>query len=86
MSRCYPIEEFVELCRRAGFDCQFLGGYLTENELASLRLYLKPALNDKRLGDSHKRYLRSLEYDKISLPKFQGLYAGVSGVYRLEKR
>ena len=86
MSRCYPITEFIQLCKQAGFDCEFAGGYLTESEIATLRVYLKPALNDKRLGDMHKQYLHSLIYDKKSLPKYQGFYAGVSGVYHLQKK
>ena len=86
MARCYPTQEFVDLCKAAGFECQFAGGYLTETEIISLRRYLKPALDDNRLKESHKQFLRALSYDDRGLPKYAGHYAGVSGVYHLHKR
>lgn len=85
MSRCFPIAEFSAMCRDAGFDCRFAGGYLTETEMISLRRYLTQALEDLRLGDDHKNFLRVLTFDRRGLPMVQGRYAGVSGVYHLIK-
>jgi ubiquinone/menaquinone biosynthesis C-methylase UbiE len=85
MARCYPIEEFIRLCRNAGFACEFAGGYLTETEMISLARYRKSALEDQRLPENHKQYLRMLSQDERGLPKYQGHYAGVSGVYHLLK-
>lgn len=85
MSRCFHIEEFSTMCESAGFECRFAGGYLTETEMISLRRYCNRALEDSRLDDSHKKFLRSLTFDRRGLPMFQDRYAGVSGVYHLVK-
>lgn len=86
MARCFPIHEFTRMCKEAGFDCRFAGGYLTETEMISLGRYLKPALDDKRLEENRKEFLRMLSYDEKGLPKHHGYYAGVSGVYHLHKK
>jgi ubiquinone/menaquinone biosynthesis C-methylase UbiE len=86
MARCYPIEEFVGLCQGVGFECEFAGGYLTEIEMITLARYRKSALEDQRLPENHKQYLRILSQDERGLPKYQGYYAGVSGVYHLLKK
>jgi hypothetical protein len=86
MARCYLVDEFVSICELAGFKCQFVGGYLTEKEIISLRIYLESALEDSRLDDKHKQFLLSLTYDKKNLPKYRGYYVGVSGVYHLKKK
>jgi ubiquinone/menaquinone biosynthesis C-methylase UbiE len=85
MSRCFPVNDFIAMCRGVGFECHYAGGYLTETEMISLRRYLKPALDDPRLGQIHKEFLRALNFDKRGWPTFQGSYAGVSGVYHLKK-
>ena len=36
ISRCYRGEEFTSLCRAAGFDARYAGGYLSRRELRSL--------------------------------------------------
>ena len=85
MSRCYLIDDFVAMCESVGFRCQFVGGYLTETEIISLRRYFNTAIRDSRLDDEHKLFLYNLTYDDKRLPKYQGHYAGVSGVYQLQK-
>jgi ubiquinone/menaquinone biosynthesis C-methylase UbiE len=86
MARCFPVSEFMRMCEQTGFKCQFAGGYLTETEMISLNRYLRPALNDPALDDTHKQFLHSLSYDKRGFPVHQGYYAGVSGVYQLHKK
>jgi ubiquinone/menaquinone biosynthesis C-methylase UbiE len=85
MARCYPVNDFITMCELAGFECQFVGGYLTEAEIISLRIYLGAALKDPRLEENHKKFLLALTFDEKKLPKYQGYYAGVSGVYYLKK-
>ena len=85
MSRCFPTEQFSEMCRAAGFTCTFVGGYLTQAEIFSLRRFGRAALNDSRLDERHKQFLKSLTFDKRGLPLCKGLYAGVSGVYQMSK-
>jgi hypothetical protein len=86
MARCYPIEEFIQICKDAGFECEFAGGYLTETEMICLTRYLRFAIEDQRLEERHKQYLRMLVRDDRCYPKYQGYYAGVSGVYHLYKK
>jgi hypothetical protein len=76
----------MRLCTDAGFACEFAGGYLTELEMITLTRYRELALNDPRLADHHKDYLRMLSFDERGLPKYQDYYAGVSGVYHLFKK
>lgn len=85
MSRCYPPDQFVNMCQAAGFHCHFAGGYFTQTEINSMDRYLSEALNNKRLGDSYRRFLIALEFDEKGFPKFNGYYAGVSGIYKLYK-
>lgn len=85
MSRCFHIDEFSTMCENAGFESRFTGGYLTETEMISLRRYLNRALEDSRLDEDHKEFLRLLAFDSQGLPMYQGRYAGVSGVYHLMK-
>ncbi len=85
MSRCFHVEEFATMCENAGFECRFAGGYLTETEMISLRRQRDQALEDSRLEDDHKEFLRSLAFDDRGLPMVQGRYTGVSGVYHLTK-
>lgn len=85
MSRCFPVDDFTAMCSEGGLECRYAGGYLTETEMISLGRYLKPALDDPRLGQTHKEFLRNLGFDRRGLPTFQGRYAGVSGVYHLIK-
>jgi ubiquinone/menaquinone biosynthesis C-methylase UbiE len=85
MSRCFPTEQFVQMCRAAGFECDYVGGYLTQAEMFSLRRYRQQALDDPRLGDSHKQFLRELTFDRRGLPMYEGRYAGVSGVYQVTR-
>jgi hypothetical protein len=86
MARCFPVQEFQQLCREAGFGCEYAGGYLTETELICLARYWKAALQDPRLGEPRKQFLGGLARDEKGLPKYQGIYAGVSGVYHLLKK
>ncbi len=86
MSRCYSVDEFVRLCKSAGFECRFAGGYLSETEIISFRRYGQRALADPRLAEQNREFLRALTLEaRTRLPMFQGVYAGVSGVYHLIK-
>ena len=37
ISRCYSAEEWIALCDGAGFKTEYLGGYLSETELDTLK-------------------------------------------------
>lgn len=85
IARCYRSEEFISMCEAAGFQCEYVGGYLSDTELESYRKYGKAALRDKRLPSEHKQFIASLTFDSEELPKHNGLHAGIGGVYRLFK-
>lgn len=85
ISRCYKPEEFLCLCKDAGFNAVYAGGYLSKMELRLLKKYLQSAIRDERLADEHKQFLESLTLDEHGLPQYQGKHAGIGGVYRLNK-
>lgn len=85
MSRCFITENFVNMCQSAGFECEYIGGYLTQAEMISIKRYWSRALCDSRLSEEHKDFLRLLEFDKRGLPMIHGRYAGVSGIYQIRR-
>ena len=85
ISRCYIPDEFISLCENAGFNAKYVGGYLSKEELNWLRDYIQSALHDERLGDEHRDFLLNLSFDERGFPKYEGEYAGIGGVYSLEK-
>lgn len=85
ISRCYKPEEFINLCISAGFQASFEGGYLSKFELDLLKKVVSQAMEDERLSEEHRNFLKTLEYDNHGYPLFQGKYAGIGGVYKLEK-
>lgn len=85
ISRCYKEEEFVILGKKAGFKCEFKGGYLSGTELNCIKKYFKQALNDKCLGKEHRDFLKKLNW-KENLPLYEGKYAGIGGVYKFYKK
>ncbi len=86
IARCYSPEEFCSLCDNAGFDVEFVGGYLSKHELKILQQHLDNALADSRLAAEHRAFLNTLTYDTNGFPLFNGKYAGIGGVYRLIKQ
>jgi ubiquinone/menaquinone biosynthesis C-methylase UbiE len=86
IARCYKAEEFASICNRAGFQCEYLGGYLSDVELKSYQKYAKSALRESRLADEHKKFIAGITFDEEGLPKHNGSHAGIGGVYRLYKK
>lgn len=85
IARCYQAQEFSSICREAGFDCEYAGGYLSDTELESYKKYGQAALKDKRLADEHKEFIGGLVFDAEGLPRHEDRYAGIGGVYWLRK-
>ena len=85
ISRCYPAPEFLGMCSAAGFEAEFVGGYLSRQELRSLEQSWAEALADERLPGEHRDFLRALSFDAAGLPMHAGYHAGIGGVYRLRK-
>jgi len=85
ISRSYRSEEFAALCEEAAFDVEFVGGYLSRQELRSLKRSWAAAIADERLAREHRDFLRRLSFDPQNLPMHDGYHAGIGGVYRLRK-
>jgi SAM-dependent methyltransferase len=83
IARAYAERDFRSLCQEVGFTVDYVGGYLAETEMASLERYHASALQDARLQDEHKQFLRNLTYDRSGYPLYKGKHAGIGGVYRL---
>ena len=60
-----------------------MGGYLSTQELRSLRASWAAAVADTRLAHSHRAFLRSLTFDPAGYPMHRGFHAGIGGVYWL---
>jgi ubiquinone/menaquinone biosynthesis C-methylase UbiE len=84
ISRAYRGEEFLAMCREAGFEGRFLGGYLSQLELKVLADHLDDAVASSRLDAEHRDFLRALTFDDRGFPLHEGRHAGIGGVYRLE--
>lgn len=85
ISIAYRGPEFVAICEAAGFEAEFLGGYLSRHELERLRASWAQAIVDQRLGEEHRAFLRELTYDVEARPMRGGVHAGIGGTYRLRK-
>jgi len=86
ISKYYKPQEFIALGEKAGFSCEYLGGYLSKTELDCLKKYFHEAIRDKRLSKEHKNFLKKLVFEKDGLIKYEGKYAGIGGVYRFLKK
>lgn len=85
IARCYSAADFIQLCEGAGFRAEYVGGYPSHVEMDMLKGHLAAALEDERLAEEHKAFLRALTYDAEGRPLSGGKYAGVGGVYNLFK-
>jgi hypothetical protein len=83
IARCYKEAEFTQICGLAGFRTEYLGGYLSLWELDLMKKLYQRALQDARLANEHRVFLRNLTYDSAGYPLHEGKHAGVGGVYRL---
>jgi SAM-dependent methyltransferase len=85
ISRCFTVDEFTALVDDAGLTAEYVGGYLSKQELTSLEHSWARALADDRLGPEHRAFLRHLRFDFRGFPMHNGVHAGIGGVYRLRK-
>lgn len=85
IARCYNPEDFILLCKNAGFNGEFAGGYFSRKELLIWKKFGRIALKDDRLAKEHKDFLMRLVVDDTGFPTYKGKYAGAGGVYYLHK-
>jgi SAM-dependent methyltransferase len=85
ISRSYIPDDWVATCERAGFEAEFVGGYVSRNELRAMEESWWRAIADPRLAHEHRDFLRSLTFDFTGLPMHDGFHAGIGGTYHLRK-
>lgn len=83
VSLAFRPAEFCELASSAGLTVEYLGGYFAELELDLWRTASADAIDEPRLGQEHRDFLRQVEDDADGYPRFDGKYAGVGGVYAI---
>lgn len=86
IARCHNWKEFSALCESNGFHAEYLGGYLSDVELDSMKKHLAAARQDERLGREHRDFLNALKMDANGLPMYEGKHAGIGGVFKLVKK
>ena len=86
VARCHNWKEFAEICESIGFQTEYVGGYLSDVELNSMKKHLPAALHDERLDQEHREFLNALKMDKNGLPMYRGKHAGIGGVFKLIKQ
>lgn len=85
IARVYTPESFTNMSDSLGFQSHFAGGYLSLLELRCLKRYRPTALEDRRLPDDHKEFLKHLTAEGNGYPIYKGKHAGEGGVYTLYK-
>ena len=85
VSRCWTSIEFTQMCARAGLHAEWMGGYLSTQEMNSLKASWAVALVDKRLAKEHRDFLRALSFDFHGYPRYLDMHAGIVGTYRITK-
>ena len=69
----------------AGFEVEFVGGYLSKNELRALEQSWARAIADPAWRAEHRDFLRALTFDFAGRPMYDGFHAGIGGTYHLRK-
>ena len=82
ISNVYQPAEFLALARAAGLAGEFVGAAVSCIEADYLPGRFK-AMQFEALPDDSRKFLQALEIDKQGLPRYNGTYAGVDGVYLL---
>lgn len=84
---CWSPDRFVRMCMDAGFQkVEYQGGYPNNMEPAIAREHIADALNDERLEEEHKMFLRGVTFDKDGYPHSrESLNCCLGGVFRLWK-
>jgi len=81
----YRPPDFVEFCRTAGLEVEFLGGYFASMELDLMQKVGREAIADGRLGAEHREFLSRLTRDPRGYFLDGVKTAGHGGVYAIRK-
>ena len=86
LARCYRPDEFLAMSSYLGFCGEFTGGYYSLSELESYKNHFHHALNNPALPREHREFLKTLTLDTKGYPLFKNKYAGIGGVFHLQKK
>ncbi len=79
---CWTEEEFIGILKNAGFSrIEYQGGYPDNMELGIAKKYIYQAIEDCRLEEVHKEFLRNVSFNEEGYPVYNGKLCGVGGVY-----
>ena len=83
VSIAFRPDEFIGMCRAAGFTSEYRGGYFSSLELDLWRKDGTDAMDDERLAVEHRVFLQSLKPGVF--PMLNSLPVGIGGVFRQSK-
>ena len=79
---CWTQSEFTNMLQEAGFSrVEYKGGYPNNLELIIAEKYLRCALEDKRLEEKHKLFLRDVVFSEDGYPMYDGKICCIGGAY-----
>lgn len=79
---CWTEKEFVDILKNAGFGrVEYQGGYPNNLEPMLAKKYIRKALNDSRLEEEHKKFLRQVSFNEEGYPVYNGKICCIGGVY-----
>ena len=79
---CWEHNEFSDMIKKAGFKkVEYKGGYVSRIEIEMVREYLDKAINDSRLEDEHKKFLKKVRLDKNGYPRINDVLCCIGGSY-----
>jgi ubiquinone/menaquinone biosynthesis C-methylase UbiE len=84
LSGCFKPEEFLAICRDAGFSAEFKGAAVSLIELSMLHKRFQ-AIQHMALPQEHRHFLSELTFDSHGLPCHNGAIAGIDAVFELSK-
>lgn len=83
IAKCYKPEEFCNICREAGFEADYVGGYYMPGENNLWARYGEKALNDERVPAERREFLKELEINDEGYVTHLGKPAGHGAVYHI---
>lgn len=81
-AKCWTEDEFIRILLDAGFGrIEYQGGYSNSLEPAIAKKYLACAIEDSRLEEVHKEFLREVSFNEEGCPVHHGKECCIGGVY-----
>jgi SAM-dependent methyltransferase len=85
ISDAWAPRRVLDMIAGAGMKGSYRGGYLSVMEIDWLERYGEAAKADPRLAEEHRTFISELELDGHGYPMWHGKYAGIGGVYTIQR-